>query len=313
VTGFCNGATCDAQTIVAGLTNPNSLAADSKNVYWADADDGTVMMADTAVGTPMVVVMGLQDPQRLVGAGGDLTDANPSALNWVEPTGGQVGNASVSLQFGPYVGAPVTGVNPRAVTPGGLYWTNQAPSGGVPQGSIMTHDLANPASGYKWIALGGQPDRLAFAGTSGNLIFTMNVYGDHGLWIVAGVSTATPVVLVPNVEPAGLAADDTFAYWADGATSGSVAKVSLAGGTPTVVASGQPGPTDVAIDTLYIYWLTQGKSPGAGAVMKAPLAGGPPTTLASGQEAPRGLLLFKSDVYWVTGAMGQGAVKRVPR
>lgn len=312
VTGFCNGTTCDAETIVGGLTNPNSLAVDSENVYWADADDGAVMMADVATGTPMPIVTGLQDPQRLVGGGGPFTAAEATSVYWVEPSAGKVVSAYVSPLSGAQVQPPATGGHPHAVVSDGSYWTNQAAPAEVPQGSIMTRDLASPTSSYVFIALDGQPDRLVLGGTTKtDFVFDMDVYGVRGLWTVPAKMTSTPKLLVQDVDVAGIAADANFAYWSDGKSSGVVARVPLAGGIPAVLASQQAKPADIVVDALYAYWLNQGTSPTTGAIMQAPLSGGSPVVLASGQEAPRGLYLFGSDLYWLSGAKGQGAVRRV--
>jgi hypothetical protein len=90
VTGFCNAqGKCDAQTIVSGLDNPNSLAADSWGVYWADGDDGTIMQADFATLTQGQLAGGRSGPKGLVIQ--PDTGANmPSLLYWVEPTAGNV-------------------------------------------------------------------------------------------------------------------------------------------------------------------------------------------------------------------------------
>lgn len=313
VTGSCNDKKCDAEILVSGLTSPNSLAVDDTNVYWADTDLGAIMMADLATGTPMEVATGLLDPQRLVGAGIELTDLSSSGLHWVEPGAGRVGEANVSPMFGPVVGETITGVNPRAVLPDGLYWTNQAAPATTPKGSIMTHDLANPTLAVDFIKLGGQPDRFVDAGATNRFVFSMDVYGAPGVWTVEATYTSTATQVVADVVVAGLAADAAFAYWSDGLPSGSVAKASLTGGTPIVIASGQANPTDVATDALHIFWVNQGAGAGSGQLMKAPLAGGAPVVLASGQENPRGLVLFKSDVYWASGAPGQGRVNRLPK
>jgi hypothetical protein len=90
-----------------------------------------------------------------------------------------------------------------------------------------------------------------------------------------------------------------------------VAKVPLATGTPTVLASQQAKPADIAVDTLYVYWINQGIKTGSGAVMKAPLSVGAPIVLATDQVAPRGLFVTLTDVYGISGAQGEGAIKHL--
>jgi hypothetical protein len=306
VTGFCNGKTCDAKTIVGGLTNPNSVVADPLNVYWADGDLGTVMVAPIATGTPSTVSSGLMSPERLVGVAGDPSALNPTQLFWVEPAAGNMD----SDEFGAMPGteSPINSGLPQAVVAGGEYWTSQGPAD-MPLGSILTLELGDPGKADTLVSIEGQPDLIAYASAQA-LVFTLV---DGSLWTTPTYFNGTPTMVFPSTSTAGLTADATYAYWTDGLKPGTVAKVPIAGGQPTVLASGQATPTDIAVDTFNVYWINQGSGAGTGAVMTAPLAGGAAVVLASGQDAPRGLFLSPNDVFWISGAKGQGAVKTLPK
>jgi hypothetical protein len=55
-------------------------------------------------------------------------------------------------------------------------------------------------------------------------------------------------------------------------------KLSLSGGTPIVLASGQAYPCDIAVDAANVYWTNGGSGASdsvIGTVMKAPLGGFP--------------------------------------
>jgi hypothetical protein len=308
---------CGAQMIVEGLTNPNSLAVDAMNVYWADGDLGTVMQADLATGKSTQLAGGLSAPQSLViqvpGA------SNPNYLYWVEPSAGNVdteqvggtadmqaatGQASPSVVAVPISGGPVfwftANTNTDAGTvPGGLWGNN-----------------TNITSFYD--GAGGKLAVWANSRNSFGIVFSTEA-GGGTLWSVraaslGGLMHTDPVSLVTGVSVAGVTLDSTFAYWTTGA-AGSVAKVPLGGdgGAPIVIAPSEATPTDIAVDGLYAYWLAQGVTTGAGAVVKAPLASGAPIPLATGQVAPRGLFLTNNDVYWISGAKGQGAIKHLPK
>jgi hypothetical protein len=99
------------------------------------------------------------------------------------------------------------------------------------------------------------------------------------------------------------------------------------GAQPTVLASGQPDPVDLAVDATSVYWTTQPiGNPSAGSVVKVPIAGGPtttrvpktggtPQTIATGQRAANGIAADGTSIYWVTaGTFNQdGTVMKAPK
>jgi hypothetical protein len=73
----------------------------------------------------------------------------------------------------------------------------------------------------------------------------------------------------------------------------------VGGGSTTTLASGQDGPSEIAVDSTSVYWTNYGAGTAmAGTVMKVPLGGGSPTTLASGQTRPYGIAVDSTSVYW---------------
>lgn len=73
---------------------------------------------------------------------------------------------------------------------------------------------------------------------------------------------------------------------------------------PTVIASNQGSPTELAIDATHLYWVNNA----SGEVMKAPKQGGAPVTLASGQSGPVGLAVDDTHVYF-SNATGSQIMK----
>jgi hypothetical protein len=70
----------------------------------------------------------------------------------------------------------------------------------------------------------------------------------------AGASTVTP--LPDGGDARGLAVDDTTVYWTDSVLD-SVWSAPLAGGRPQVVADvGTPGPTAIAVDDSFVFWIS---------------------------------------------------------
>jgi hypothetical protein len=64
-------------------------------------------------------------------------------------------------------------------------------------------------------------------------------------------------------QPQAIAADATNIYWTNygdvnGDGNGTVMKLPLQGGTPTVIASQQGHPYAIAVDSTSVYWSTIG-------------------------------------------------------
>lgn len=88
------------------------------------------------------------------------------------------------------------------------------------------------------------------------------------------------------------------------AGTGLVLKISLAGGDPVVLASGQGTPQGIAADATHVYWSTEDT------VKSMPLGGGPVTVIASGQPRAGGIALDATSVYW--GNRFDGRVMKAP-
>jgi hypothetical protein len=113
------------------------------------------------------------------------------------------------------------------------------------------------------------------------------------------------------------AVDGDTLYWTaagspPNCTDGTVQAVSLSGGAPRVLASGQHQPWAIALDGQHIYWLNEGAggcligvvpTPGDGALQSVPRDGGPTVSLASGLTWPGALAVAGSTVYWTENVL----------
>jgi hypothetical protein len=110
-------------------------------------------------------------------------------------------------------------------------------------------------------------------------------------------------------KPGCLVLDATHAYWAN-TGKGSIMKVPIAGGTPTLLATGQKGLESMAVDRTHLYWTDRATNMGDGTVMKLPLAGGAPVQLVGGQQYPSSIAVDATHVYWSN--YNSGAILRAP-
>ena len=151
-----------------------------------------------------------------------------------------------------------------------------------------------------------------------------SVYFTSGIddWIRKVAATGgSPITLFSgsgNSYSQAIAVGSTHVYWSsfDRQTGqSSVLAVSVDGGEPTTIVSGQTSMTAIAVDSTNLYWLgtLDGK------VMKAPLAGGEPTTLAT-EGLLESLAVDATNVYYTTGdlenttngSVTRGSVMKVP-
>jgi sugar lactone lactonase YvrE len=119
------------------------------------------------------------------------------------------------------------------------------------------------------------------------------------------MSQCQPVVIASGQnEPSGLALDATNVYWVNFG-DGSVRSVPKAGlAVTTYVAGGAPG-NNVAVDSQFAYWTTNGTD---GGVFACALAGCPGAKqLASNQPNASGISVVPTQVYWTT-AVDDGGV-----
>jgi hypothetical protein len=144
------------------------------------------------------------------------------------------------------------------------------------------------------------------------------LYWADGLGIrTVPITGGTPQALTAGVpqEDAYLAVNATGVYWSDLDTK-AVMRIPLGGGEPSVVATSQGLPGQIAVDADNVYWVELLGVPES-RVMKAALAGGDPVELVPASAVLiRGLAVDDEAVYWSTvqgGAPFGGTVMKVPK
>jgi hypothetical protein len=246
-------------TRLATAGAPVGIAVQDSLVYFADQDAGTVQVAasDAAVAT---IFPNGRSPWAVAVEGNALwwTDAvdQPTAspqsivFHWSldpnNPDGGKV-KSGLTLPQGIAV---YGGIGYFTDTGTNTVWSSVGPT--VLSTNVIgsPYGIAVDATGVYVTSRGsdGQVSKLTHTGGTPTSLTTSN-----------GPGTA---------DPRGIAVKDGFVYWVCAGTtpnSGSVFRVSVNGGTPLELATGQPEPEAIAVDDQYVYWTTTG---GTGSVMR---------------------------------------------
>jgi len=309
-------------TLAIGGNEPNGMATDGREVFWASVDwddeggasgPGSLHEVSVNGGPVTVLAKGVLPYAVAIDATNVYWTDNPGYAMSDGGNGSDIlrtprdGGPTSVLFSGPVVS---TGIAMDATN---LYWGGGAPDGGSGE-LLMKMPLA-----------GGAPVTLATAtGGIGCVAGCIAVDSTSVYWVAAGFMTKVPIAggasvsLAPVGEVGGLAVAAAGVYWTqldspNGA--GSVRTVPLDGGEVTTIASYPNSVTglSVVVDSTNVYWpytycLESGCGTGfAGGIAGAPLAGGAPTTLVDLPGAgmtPTALAVDATSLYWVSQLPG---------
>ena len=154
-----------------------------------------------------------------------------------------------------------------------------------------------------------------FAFDATRIYFTRNTFNIVEVNDLDGTSLGN---LTNQQEPgaAGMAADATNVYWADGG-NGTLRRAALGAPVqaPTTLESGEMAPSGVALDANNVYWTTHATDGQVLALAKTAPLGTLPTVLADHQVDPRRIAVADGFVYWTSQGDGLhpniGTVQRV--
>jgi hypothetical protein len=131
-----------------------------------------------------------------------------------------------------------------------------------------------------------------------------------------GEQAGTPEASTPDASVVDAFADviDAAAETSDAGADADALEGCFGAGI-VAIASGEPLPLDIAIDTTSVYWVDEGPSSDcskpSGSVSKAPKGGGAVTVLAQGELSPVVLALDGTSAYWGDGC-GSGRIRTAP-
>jgi hypothetical protein len=244
-----------------GSFEANGIAVSADAVYWTDFNAGAVESIPIGGGTATTIAQLENEPQLMA------IDSNN--VYWAVDNGGQ-------LDAGYVMAAPLDGGTPFTVTAGGnpdgvAVWGNTVAytNDTYPGGSItsVTVDGGNALS-----VLTGLTYPTAIVEQAGYYYFLAQddggVSSPRSVWAVSVTGTSGQL-LYQSTAAARIAVDANHVYWTDG-TLGEIFEANLLpgdGAAPIVVASGQSGPTGIAVGGGYVYWTNNGD----GTVRRAPI------------------------------------------
>jgi hypothetical protein len=323
-----------APVVLAEGKFPQGLAVDGTGVYWADAEQGTVMKVSLQGGTPVTLASRQANPEAVAvdetsvywtdegwgcqngSTGQDAESPCPFSVVKIKKEGG----VPVTLTSGQNnAGEDLYLDNPAGIVVDetSVYWTNPSQDF-EPVGTVMSV----PKGGGAPITLAsGQGITPAIAVDSDNVYWTSETFADAGLLVGLVMSVpkggGTPVTLVetPNIV-SSMTVGVNRVYWASTVSPNvnAILSVPTKGGTPTTLVSGSvtasfDNPTGLVIDDGNIYWV------GSSGIMKMPLEGGTPTTVANVGLGEGTFVVYCRGVYFTAflSLPGSGVIGTIAR
>ncbi|MBV9946947.1 MAG: PQQ-binding-like beta-propeller repeat protein [Myxococcales bacterium] len=264
--GGCPRSGCFEPAVTLSAEPGNGLAIDANRVYWTNAS-GDIRAIPKTGGQPTTL-----NSKAGTGPWGIAVDANN--LYWAVPDVTETAVMKMPLSGGAAQALVSNNTIPQNVVVG----PSQVYFSGV-GGAVGSVPIAGGAPTF----LGNGTDGLgALAIDATNLYFSTDV--TYALPLGGG--TATPI----GPAAAALVSDGTYLYYVSNLIDdGVVGRVSVAGGTPTVLIDGRQGYIGgLAVDGDNVYWAEGSLTARDGAVAAMPKGGGQVTILAAGlMFAPR--------------------------
>lgn len=115
---------------------------------------------------------------------------------------------------------------------------------------------------------------------------------DYGLW-QAPKAGGAPVQLASTTGDAGVAVFGDTLYFTD-FIAGTISSLPTAGGSPTLLASGQDGPVRIEADATHVYWSNEGSND----LWRVVISGGTPEPLGATESRTQRFALDETHVYF---------------
>lgn len=196
-----------------------------------------------------------------------------------------------------------------AIANGQVYWLDMGGIGSVSAGAGGNGQEIVTSASSSVFAIGG------FVAANGTDVFWANGDFPSGTVGRAPATGGTTQVVATTDDPIGVAVDANNLYWStfgsSNSATGTIVSQPLAGGSPTVLASGLATVGPIAVDSTSVYFSDM-----FGAVSSVPIGGGAVVQLAPAQQAlpadtilddsPAGIAVANGRVYWTISSLGGG-------
>jgi hypothetical protein len=281
-------------TLASGQNEPSALTIYNGNVFWTDFGSGNVMEVSANGGTPNVISSGNNDPWGITIGNGNIywIDYGGGTLNEMPINGGATTTIASGLSYPTMV--TVDSYNAYVIIAPPC-----VPCDSIEAVSLSTGSITTLAS-----SLG--PEDLALY--NGNIFWSDSTSISSNLNYVPVIG-GTITTLYSSGSVFGIAVANGSVYWTE-SVGGLVQKVSISGGSNTLLASGQDEPWGIALGTKNIYWV-DGGNPTQNSINEMPISGGQITTIANGiSEAnagitsPQDIAIDSNNIYWINSANG---------
>lgn len=231
------------ETLVDNITNPNHIAADGTHVFWG-TETGELGRVPKAGGSTEVLAM--NQGSTLVGLRVD-----EEHMYWASQSG-PVMKAQKSGETPVMLAEDHDGPSSLALASLALYWT----SSGVREVSVdggattriadMSFARRITTNGYHLLWVAPDEDALQVNPTSSAETIRRVTVGGNDMQVVASGLQDAIVDMVADERQIFVATMD-----------GSVSKLPIDGGVVTVLSSGLPGGTHLAVDAFNVYWARE--------------------------------------------------------
>jgi hypothetical protein len=222
---------------------PRDLATDGVHVYWTDNGVTPNEVRRVLVGGGTVETLWTG---QLAGGPPTPVAIDASHVYWYDNGGGNVMQATLDGSNPTAVGSSSRPVLSIQLHGSVLYFSNNS--------DVWAQDLSTPSSPVQLAT--GRPEPRSIA------VDSSHVYWAEGQWNqpdnavqrvpLGGGSMET----CATMDVTSIAIDATDVYGVDGA-GGVVWRVAKGGGLPTILATGQPNPWDIAVDSSHVYWTSE--------------------------------------------------------